>query len=133
MFPTIGADDDLNNLLYGRHECRKNCGMSWIQDLSPFAYMIKLDDVRKGTKAVATHPPPHKLGPQKKWYAVLRGQSVGVFNNWDEAGNAVNFISGSRYHGAASEEEAYSVFIVALHSGRVSITHKRGRGGDRVE
>lgn len=45
----------------------------------------------------------------------------------EETGHAVTGISGSRFYSMKSEEGAYEAFTTALHSGRVSITHKLGR------
>lgn len=83
MYSDPGPDDlNLETLLLSNHECGRPCGLSWIQDLSPLAYMIKLDGVSPGTKPIAHQPRYHKAGPQGRWYAVLRGKSVGVYNNW---------------------------------------------------
>lgn len=42
----------------------------------------------------------------KKYYAVKKGKITGVFNSWDECRDAVEGVSGARYKGFASMEEA---------------------------
>lgn len=76
------ADIKLETLLLGSHECDKGCGESWIQDLSRFVSMVKLDNTLPGTKPAIQQPPYHRLGESRKWYCVFRGRFVGVFNDW---------------------------------------------------
>lgn len=76
------ADIKLETLLLGSHKCNRGCGESWIQDLSRFVSMVKLDRVQPGTEPTIQQSPYHKPGASGKWYCVFKGKLVGVFNNW---------------------------------------------------
>ena len=79
----VGPDDhDPDDGLLGHHKCRQDCGLLWVQDLSPLAYMVKLGKVAPGTVKAIDQPPYHEVVPQGRWYIVLRGKSVGIYNNW---------------------------------------------------
>ena len=51
----------------------------------------------------------------KKWYAVRKGQTTGIFENWEDCKNAVSGFPGAEYKGFQTREEAL-LFLDDGHS-----------------
>lgn len=51
----------------------------------------------------------------KKWYAVRKGQTTGIFENWEDCKNAVSGFPGAEYKGFQTREEAL-LFLEDGHS-----------------
>ncbi|EIN03595.1 hypothetical protein PUNSTDRAFT_48050 [Punctularia strigosozonata HHB-11173 SS5] len=58
-----------------------------------------------------------------RWYAVVRGKSVGVFMGWETVSPFVLHVSGSIYRRHGSRQKAEQAFEAALRSGDVAVIY----------
>ncbi|KAJ6499269.1 hypothetical protein C8R45DRAFT_1093499 [Mycena sanguinolenta] len=61
------------------------------------------------------------MGRQKKWYVVIVGRDVGVFQTWIDVAPLVTGVSGAVHQSFSSEIEAERIFAQALTEGKVEI------------
>ncbi len=64
----------------------------------------------------------------KKFYAVKRGKSTGIFSAWEECRTAVEGYSGAEYKGFATRQEAesYLGLVQEATSGQAETVKKQG-------
>ncbi|KAL1660743.1 hypothetical protein GGF50DRAFT_130034 [Schizophyllum commune] len=63
---------------------------------------------------------------KRKWYVVVRGRGVGVFNTWVQVASLTNDCSGAIHQSFGTEYEAHEEYRKAMERGDVYIIHQDG-------
>ena len=111
--------------------------------LEHLTHLVALEDPDKGTKRKIHFHWPGQQGPNNRWYLVVYGREVGVFNDWyvlyvlsdkvrtrlidlpsrSLVNAAVSGVSGCTQQSVENEGIAYLKFIEALHAHGVCIAN----------
>lgn len=57
----------------------------------------------------------------KKWYVVIVGREVGVFETWSEAASHISGIPGALHESFNTQEEAYRIFLQEVEKGNTRV------------
>ncbi|KAL1725868.1 hypothetical protein EV714DRAFT_220433 [Schizophyllum commune] len=63
---------------------------------------------------------------KRKWYVVIRGREVGVYNTWVQVASLTNDCSGAIHQSFGTEYEAHEEYRKAMERGDVYIIHQDG-------